>query len=358
MVHQNEQIDESTYAAVKSVDVSAESSARAKRKGGPWHIVLIVSVIVLIASLAALALLGFSYWQGQQKYEETAKVAQFDLDDKVRSGQDVDLSDITIDWDALLAINSDTVGWIFIPNTNVNYPIVQGTDNDYYLTRDFEYQEGWAARYGAIFMDYRNDFDFSDQVNFIYGHNMNDGSMFAAIAAMRDQAKFDDERTVYLLTPKGNYRLRSFSLVHCSPYEQIIEQNFSTAEEFEWYVQDKIDRSIVWADGIPEAADISKVFAFSTCDGALQADARFILMCYVEATTVKGEHTAGVGDLTLSDITVVDTIGGEVDYAINPLGEVSDKLDDLEELEESAKPEESEELEEYEEPEESEETEE
>ena len=77
------------------------------------------------------------------------------------------LADFTVDWDALKAINPDTVGWIYIPGTVVNYPIVQAADDEKYLTHDFKGSEGWIATFGAIFLAAENSSDFSDPNNII-----------------------------------------------------------------------------------------------------------------------------------------------------------------------------------------------
>jgi len=83
-----------------------------------------------------------------------------------------------IDFEALRAINSNVVGWIVVPGTDISYPIVQGTDNDHYLRRTFAGEQNSS---GTIFMDYRNSADFSDRQTILYGHNMRDGSMFAPL---------------------------------------------------------------------------------------------------------------------------------------------------------------------------------
>ena len=94
------------------------------------------------------------------------------------------LADLTVDWDALRAINPDVVGWIYVPGTKVNYPIMHSGDDETYLTRDFYGNEGgwWMADYGAVFLSGGNRPDFTDTNNIVYGHNLLNGSMFADIA--------------------------------------------------------------------------------------------------------------------------------------------------------------------------------
>ena len=90
----------------------------------------------------------------------------------------IEPSSTQLDWDALRAINPDVVGWIVVPDTPISYPIVRGQDNAHYLRHTFS---GERNASGAIFMDYRNSADFSDNQIILHGHNMRDGSMFAPL---------------------------------------------------------------------------------------------------------------------------------------------------------------------------------
>lgn len=252
-----------------------------KKKGGPWRVVFWIALVVFVVALAALGAIGFSYWQGQQTYNEIAREGFAPPDDIAAAP----LADLSVDWDALKAINPDTVGWIYIPGTVVNYPIVQTTDNEKYLTHDFRGSEGWIATFGAIFLSAENSADFSDPNNIIYGHHLNDGSMFACLADFGDAAQFNDHRTVYILTPKGNYRLNTFALVHVDADDPLAQTQFADEEERIAYVQDKIDRSVVKASDIPGAADISQTFAFATCDN-LPTDGRYVLYASIAEDTL------------------------------------------------------------------------
>lgn len=97
-----------------------------------------------------------------------------------------------IDFAALWAVNPDVVGWISIPETAVDYPIVQGADNERYLNHTLSGQRNAS---GAIFMDYRDDSDFGGHVR-IYGHNMRDGSMLASLHGFTGD-------TIFIYTPDG-----------------------------------------------------------------------------------------------------------------------------------------------------------
>ena len=249
---------------------------KGRKSGGPWRVVFILSLIVLTVCLCALALIGLSYCQGQQKYDSLAKTTGIsDI------SEDADIRELKVDWDALKASNPDIVGWVYIPNTVINDPIVQASDNDYYLGHDFDGDEGWLAEFGTIFLDYRNASDWSDASNFVYGHHLNDGSMFASIGEMDSQKRFEECRTVFLLTPQGNYKLRAYSLIHCPGTEAIVETEFESPEAMASYVQDMINHSEFDPGNIPAAKEIKKSFAFATCDNTYQSIGRYVLFCYV-----------------------------------------------------------------------------
>ena len=270
-----------------------------KKKKNPWRIVFFIALMVLVVSLAALGAIAFSYWQGQNAYDSLA-------DEVFTPPADIEgasLADLTVDWDKLRAKNPDTVGWVYIPGTTVNYPIVHTLDDEKYLTTDFDGKQTWGATYGSIFLSAANAVDFSDANNIIYGHHLNNGSMFAAIAGFEDAAKFNASRTVYLLTPQGNFKLKTFSLVHVAADDPLAQTAFSSSEELASYVQDKIDRSVVTVSDIPAAADLTRIFSFATCDN-LPSDGRFVLFSYIADSTVAG--ITPVGTMTASENNTVD----------------------------------------------------
>lgn len=248
-----------------------------------WRIVFWVAMAVLLACVAVLGYIFFGYWTGQQNYSKAVEESGFTK--PLRESQAV-LSEMTVDWDALRASNSDIVAWIYIPGTNIDYPVVQGKDNDEYLHTDFYGTKNAIVSVGSIFLDYQNAKDFSDANNVLYGHHLNDGTMFSAIAEMASQSKFDDARVIYLLTPNGNYKLRTFSLIHCAADDPLVQTTFASAEEQASYIQDKIGRTVVDVDDVPDVSAMTKTFALSTCDNSAD-NGRYVLFAYVTDTSVE-----------------------------------------------------------------------
>ena len=272
----------------------APSHARivVKKKRNVWNVVFYIALAVFLISAIALGALVFSYWQGQQLYRGVAETSGLAVGDIT---EHTEIDRIAIDWDRLRAINPDTVAWIYIPGTNVNYPVVQGKDHDFWLHHDFEGKNGWLAQFGTIFQEYRNAKNFTDDANFMFGHHLNDGSMFSAIDAMKDREKFDASRTVYILTPQGNYLLRTFALLHVDADDPLVQTTFESPQFFADYIQDKMNRSLFSLHDVAAPGDMRKVFAFSTCDN-LPQNGRYVLYAYVEKSTVAGV-SVGDGDV-------------------------------------------------------------
>ena len=101
----------------------------------------------------------------------------------------------------LSVINPNVVGWIYIPATDVNYPVVIGPDNEYYLRRTFR---GEYNRAGSIFMDYRVERDFTTPLTTLYGHNMRDGSMFASLMQYTNEEFLAENTEIRIITNEGD----------------------------------------------------------------------------------------------------------------------------------------------------------
>lgn len=113
-----------------------------------------------------------------------------------------------VDFAALRAFNLYIIAWIYIKETSINYPVVQGVDNSYYLKHmaDGSYNDS-----GAIFVDFRSESDFSDSLTIIYGHNMKNGTMFSGLAKYKKQKFYDEHPVALILPPEKNYQLEFFA---------------------------------------------------------------------------------------------------------------------------------------------------
>jgi sortase B len=123
----------------------------------------------------------------------------------------------------------DAAGWIRVPGTDIDFPIVQGSDNAYYLKHD---HLGKSTRYGAIFMDYRNRPLQGDRNTIIYGHNMKDDKMFGKLMPFKDEDFALTHPYIELVTDKGYSVWRIFSAHVTSRDFYYIYVNFSSDEKY------------------------------------------------------------------------------------------------------------------------------
>lgn len=270
------------YGSQARLNYSKNSGSRRSRKN-PWRVVFVVSLVVLIAALIGLGAIAFQYISQQRAYDDLEQYAS------LSDSENMTLADLTVDWDALRAVNPDIVAWVYVPDSPINYPVVQGDDNEEYLHKAFDGSTGWLASAGTIFLDSTNSPDYSDQNSALYGHHMNDGSMFASLSDWQNNDEYNAHRDIYVLTPQGNYRLKTFALVKTTGDDALVQTTFSSDESYQSYIQDKLDRSVTTQQGeVLSAADIRQSMLFSTCEYS-QADGRAVLFAAVVETTVAND---------------------------------------------------------------------
>ena len=123
--------------------------------------------------------------------------------------------------------NPDIVGWVTVPNTKADYPFVQGADNEQYLHLDLNHRQSAA---GSIFMDARNNPDFSDFNSIIYGHHMRNGSMFGSLQSFDNRAFFDDHTTGTIFLTNVTYDIEFMAFAIISPDDAVIYNTAISAD--------------------------------------------------------------------------------------------------------------------------------
>ena len=169
---------------------------------------------------------------------------------------------INVDFYDLKEANPETVGWIQINGTNINYPYVQTTDNDYYLTHAFNKTRNSA---GWVFLDYRNNPDLSDKNNIIYAHGRYDNTMFGTLknALTNGWLKNKDNFVIKLSTPYENSLWQVFSIYHIPTTSDYLKINFESGEKFVDFSNMLINRSAYNFDTSVNENDI--IITLSTC---------------------------------------------------------------------------------------------
>lgn len=146
-------------------------------------------------------------------------------------------------YDELLKVNDDTVGWITVNNTKVNYPVVQYTDNDFYLKRDFNKKKN---SYGWIYMDYRNNIYNLSNNTIILGHNLKNGMMFGTLRYATNESwyKNPDNQIITFNTKVKNMKWKIFSIYKIPVTNDYLYANFGDLNEFKKFLDTIKSRSI------------------------------------------------------------------------------------------------------------------
>ena len=168
--------------------------------------------------------------------------------------------------------NPDVIGWISIPGTVIDYPIVQTTDNDYYLDHSITKT---YLKSGSIFADYRNQSDWSDQNTVIYGHNMASGEMFAQLAKYKSGTFMRNNRYIYIYTDEGIRVYSIFSAYQTDIYNPYTRIRFDDSSEFAEWAKKAYSSSIKKASGSFRFKGDEKILTLSTCTNGLDHDERF-----------------------------------------------------------------------------------
>lgn len=261
------------HAAYVETDPYDIKGRRSKSEGRARRIVSNVLLAVgIILLLVAGGIFGFQQWNYHQQNEVNKKLATFATVATEGDGSP------QVDWAGLRAINKEAVAWIEVPGTNINYPIYKGPDNDKYLRHTAEGQ--WSIG-GQIFMDYLNQAPgLKDQQTIIYGHHMQNGTMFQPIADMTNQENFNKHSTIWFVTDEGATEMEPLLIYDTDANDKNVRRfNFNSDEELRSYLLDLLAKSLAKNPNAEQMIQKTKhVLTLVTCKEAY-GDGRTLLIC-------------------------------------------------------------------------------
>lgn len=194
-----------------------------------------------------------------------------------------------IDFEELLALNPDTIGWIRIPDTNIDYPIVQNDNNDTYLHTDFY---GDESIYGTIYLDFESDADLMGKNNILYGHNMRNGSMFKDLVYYKEEQYFKDHQFFEIYTPERTIRLKAISCYYDKAQPIFRKTKFKTEGSYKAFINEMLS-PCAYAE-IPEEP-INALYTLVTCSYEVDDARTFVFAVEVdeEGNVVAAEDGTG-----------------------------------------------------------------
>ncbi len=170
-----------------------------------------------------------------------------------------------IDFEALQALNPHVYAWISIPGTDIEYPVLQHDyDDTYYLNYNIDGTYGYP---GCIYTESVNSMDFQDNNTVLYGHNMNDGTMFAGLHAFEDGTFFEENKTVYIYTPEEVLTYEIFAAYVYDDRHIMYSFDFTDGDEYAEYIASIFQRRSM-SDNLDASVEVTsedKIITLATC---------------------------------------------------------------------------------------------
>lgn len=230
----------------------------------------IATKIIVICFIGIMAVSAWRVYKGFQnyvvartQYNETTKLAKVNSTGEF-TGE--------IEWDKLKSQNSDIRAWVYSKDTIINYPIVRGKDNDYYLYRMFNGEYNGA---GSLFMDANAPDKFEAFNTVVYGHHMKDRSMLASIDEYKSQDYYDKHKRLELITPDAKYHLEVVGFFETMATSEIYKYSFGGAGDKQAFIDFIASNNTI--RGVPSVTTGDRIVTFSTCVFAT-GEERYVLV--------------------------------------------------------------------------------
>lgn len=226
-------------------------------------------VIVFIYSAFELIQYAKTYADTEQELQQVQQLYEEKQDIQEQQSQMIQPR-----FEKLQTINENIVGWITIPNSQLNNPVMYSGDNDYYLHHNYLDEE---SRAGSVFMDFRNDVEGLGRHTILYGHVMRNGSMFGEIAKFAEQSYADEHSVMTFSTLYENYELQVFAAYETTTDFYYIETDFTDDAAFGRFLTEIQKRSVI---SMPVDVDVTatdQILTLSTCTTSLADNERFVV---------------------------------------------------------------------------------
>lgn len=228
-----------------------------KKSGDIYKIICIILLIILIGIVAVWGYRIIVENRANSKYEEIqntvnsaakqaeteAVIIETETEDETETETEevqnaFDIPEKNLDWASLYAENKDIYAWIYIPGTQVDYPILQSASDDtYYLNHNID---GSYGKPGCIYTEKINSKDFTNYNTVLYGHNMKNGEMFGCLHDYEDKTFFDENPYVYVYTEEKTYVYEIFAAYTATNAHILNTNDFSTQEGFADYLDNVV----------------------------------------------------------------------------------------------------------------------
>ena len=234
---------------------------KVEKKTNKKNIIFVIIYIILFCALVYYGSKIYNWYRENNNNKQIAKRIS-NVVTVVQNDNFEEKEKYKIDFDALEEQNDETVAWIKVNNTNVEYPIVKAENNSFYLDHSFDKSYNSA---GWIFADYRNNFDGTDKNIVVYGHNRRDGSMFASLKDALSPEWYENDENMDILfdTKNENSTYKIFSIYQIEEEDYYIKTDFDDEIEFQNFIDTIAKRSV--KDFEVEVTGEDSILTLSTC---------------------------------------------------------------------------------------------
>ena len=272
-----------------------------KQKKNTWKIVYVILIVLCLTCIG-----GMLFYLKKDQAEETAMEEQQQVLQEQFVEQEIEVleesevveeekAELPIDFEGLWEINPEIYAWIRVPDTNIDYPVLQHLEDNqsYYLTRDIY---GNSNQAGSIYTEYYNSRDFQEPNTVLYGHNMKNGSMFHNIRYFADREYFDEHEELYIYLPD---KIMKYQIIACYEYDDrhlLGSFDFQDEEVYAQYLEEIMNPRSMYAmirEGV-ELTTEDKLVTLSTCVANKPNNRRLLQAVLVEE--IEAEYRGTVNE--------------------------------------------------------------
>lgn len=223
-----------------------------KKKGSNFFTILVMIICSCLVVISAYKII--SWYADVSKNNEIKEEINKNIVEKEDTYE--------INFEELKKQNKDVVGYLKVNSTNIDYVVVKGSNNDYYLTHNLKKEPSVA---GWVFATYQNKFDGSDKNIIIFGHNMRDGSMFGTLKNILKKDWYEDSNNLKIkfVTEEETFNYEVFSIYQVKAEDYYIQTDFNSDEDYSKFLKTITSRSIKTFKINVDKTD--KILTLSTC---------------------------------------------------------------------------------------------
>ena len=245
-----------------------------------YAILEVAFIAIFIFSSYRLFLIFSNYYEGNEIYSESQEL-YFEEPENPDDG-------FKVDFKSLKQVNNEALGWIYIEDTPINYPLLQTDNNDYYLKHTYDRR---YSDFGSIFIDYRSSSDLTDPNTIIYGHNTKNGSMFGTLKKYKDKSYLEQHPCFYIIYEDATYKYEIISAFTAQISNPVYNLDFADENKFtDWITQVCKSSEVDAGNYVPTGEE--KIVTLSTCTSRTRTE-RFVIVGVqvdVSSNKIGGNH--------------------------------------------------------------------